>query len=157
MYISYIKSMQPPTNEEVIMQTSNVNQSGYPASVGGRLKYWRKVSKLRLVDVAALISVSQGSLSDLENDKSLPSATTLTGLCQKSDMNICWLLTGQGSMVSKDEKLNVESTAVSELMNWMQDKDFRKTVTKLLNIFEKGSPEQKAQIRGFIAGVEADN
>lgn len=139
------------------MQSSNVNPSEFPASVGGRLKYWRKVSTLRLVDVAALIRVSQGSLSDLENDKSLPSATTLTGLCQKTDMNICWLLTGEGSMVSKEERFKTESSSVRDLMDWMQDKDFRKTVVKLVNIFEKGSAPQKAQIRGFIAGVEADN
>ena len=139
------------------MQSSNVNPSEFPASVGGRLKYWRKVSTLRLVDVAALIRVSQGSLSDLENDKSLPSATTLTGLCQKTDMNICWLLTGEGSMVSKEERLKTESSSVRDLMGWMQDKDFRKTVVKLVNIFDKGSAPQKAQIRGFIAGVEADN
>jgi len=139
------------------MQSSNVNPSEFPASVGGRLKYWRKVSTLRLVDVAALIRVSQGSLSDLENDKSLPSATTLTGLCQKTDMNICWLLTGEGSMVSKEERLKTESSSVRDLMGWMQDKDFRKTVVKLVNIFEKGSAPQKAQIRGFIAGVEADS
>ena len=137
------------------MQSSNVNPSEFPASVGGRLKYWRKVSTLRLVDVAALIRVSQGSLSDLENDKSLPSATTLTGLCQKTDMNICWLLTGEGSMVSKEERLKTESSSVRDLMGWMQEKDFRKTVVKLVNIFEKGSAPQKAQIRGFIAGVEA--
>ena len=137
------------------MQSSNVNPSEFPASVGGRLKYWRKVSTLRLVDVAALIRVSQGSLSDLENDKSLPSATTLTGLCQKTDMNICWLLTGEGSMVSKEEPFKTEASSVRDLMGWMQDKDFRKTVVKLVNIFEKGSAPQKAQIRGFIAGVEA--
>ena len=139
------------------MHSQSKNPSGEPATVGGRLKYWRKVSRLRLVDVAALIQVSQGSLSDLENDKSLPSATTLTGLCQKTDMNLYWLLTGEGSMVSKEERFQAESTAVSGLMAWMQDKDFRKTVMKLLSIFEKGSPAQKAQIRGFIAGAEADH
>jgi transcriptional regulator with XRE-family HTH domain len=139
------------------MQSQSKNKLGEPATVGGRLKYWRKVSRLRLVDVAALIQVSQGSLSDLENDKSLPSATTLTGLCQKTDMNLYWLLTGEGSMVSKEERFQAESTAVSGLMAWMQDKDFRKTVMKLLSIFEKGSSAQKAQIRGFIAGAEADH
>jgi hypothetical protein len=60
-------------------------------------------------------------------------------------------------MVSKEERYKAESLAVSNLMSWMQDKDFRKTVMKLLNIFEQGSPAQKAQIRGFIAGVEADH
>ena len=139
------------------MHSQSENMSEYPATVGGRLKYWRKVSRLRLVDVAALIQVSQGSLSDLENDKSLPSATTLTGLCQKTDMNLYWLLTGEGSMVSNEERFQAESTAVSSLMAWMQDKDFRKTVMKLLSIFGKGSSAQKAQIRGFIAGVEADH
>ncbi len=136
------------------MQSSTVNPSEFPASVGGRLKYWRKVSTLRLVDVAALIRVSQGSLSDLENDKSLPSATTLTGLCQKTDLNIYWLLTGEGSMVSKEERFKAESSSVRDLMGWMQDKDFRKTVTKLLNIFENGSSAQKARIKDYIAGVE---
>jgi transcriptional regulator with XRE-family HTH domain len=138
------------------MHSQSKNTSDQPTTVGGRLKYWRKVSRLRLVDVAALIQVSQGSLSDLENDKSLPSATTLTGLCQKTDMNLYWLLTGEGSMVSKEERFQAESSAVSGLMSWMQDKDFRKTVIKLLSIFEKGSSAQKAQIRGFIAGAEAD-
>jgi len=138
------------------MHSQSKNTSGYPTTVGGRLKYWRKVSRLRLVDVAGLVQVSQGSLSDLENDKSLPSAATLTGLCQKTDMNLYWLLTGEGSMVSKAERFQAESSAVSGLMAWMQDKDFRKTVMKLLSIFEKGSSAQKAQIRGFIAGVEAD-
>jgi transcriptional regulator with XRE-family HTH domain len=139
------------------MYSQSKKTSEFPATVGGRLKYWRKVSRLRLVDVAALISVSQGSLSDLENDKSLPSATTLTGLYVKTDMNLYWLLTGEGSMVSKEERFQTESSAVSSLMAWMQDKDFRKTVMKLLSIFEKGSSAQKAQIRGFIAGVEAEN
>jgi len=139
------------------MHSQSKNLSGNPATVGGRLKYWRKVSRLRLVDVASLIHVSQGSLSDLENDKSLPSAATLTGLCQKTDMNLYWLLTGEGSMVSKEERYQAESVAVSNLMVWMQEKDFRKTVTKLLSIFEKGSSAQKAQISGFIAGVEADH
>jgi transcriptional regulator with XRE-family HTH domain len=139
------------------MHSQSKSISGNPTTVGERLKYWRKVSRLRLVDVAALIQVSQGSLSDLENDKSLPSATTLTGLCQKTDMNLYWLLTGEGSMVSKEVRFQAETSAVSDLMAWMQDKDFRKTVMKLLSIFEKGSAAQKAQIRGFIAGVEADH
>ena len=135
------------------MPAKKINPSKFPASVGGRLKYWRKVSALRLADVTALIRVSQSSLSELENDKSLPSATTLNGLCQKTDLNIRWLLTGEGSMVSKEGKFKAESSAVSDLIKWMQNKDFRKTVTKLLNIFENGSSAQKARIRGYIAGI----
>ncbi len=60
-------------------------------------------------------------------------------------------------MVSKEGQFKAESSSVRDLIGWMQDKDFRKTVVKLVNIFDKGSAPQKAQIRGFIAGVEADN
>ena len=135
------------------MPAKKINPSEFSATVGGRLKYWRKVSRLRLVDATKLIRVSQGSLSELENDKSLPSATTLTGLCQKTDMSICWLLTGEGSMVSKEEKFKVESSSVRDLMKWMQNKDFLQTVIRLLNTFDNGSSEQKARIRGYIAGI----
>ena len=96
------------------MHSQSKNLSGNPATVGGRLKYWRKVSRLRLVDVAALIHVSQGSLSDLENDKSLPSAATLTGLCQKTDMNLYWLLTGEDpwSVKRRGFKRNPQPSAI---------------------------------------------
>ena len=57
-------------------------------TVGKRLKIWRKHSMLKLVELSKKIQISQGSLSDLENDKSLPSATTLVNLCLYSDLNI---------------------------------------------------------------------
>ncbi len=139
------------------MSNNNLITSEVPITVGGRLRYWRKFSALRLVDLAALISVSQGSLSDLENDKSLPSATTLTGLCKKTDMNICWLLTGEGDITREPDRGDAEISAFQDFMRLMQDREFRKTAIKLMNIFEKGSLTQKAQIKGFLAGVEAES
>ena len=67
-------------------------------TVGKRLRGWRK-SSMKLVELSSKIHVSQGSLSDLENDKSLPSATTLANLCLYADINIYWLLTGQGPVL----------------------------------------------------------
>ena len=86
---------------EDIMNLIENNPSESLISVGSRLRYWRKLSGLRLVDMAELINVSQGSLSDLENDKSLPSSGTLIGLCQKTELNIFWLLTGEGRVTAK--------------------------------------------------------
>jgi cytoskeletal protein RodZ len=41
-------------------------------STGQRLRAWRKLVPLKLMQLSAKIKVSQGSLFDLENDKSLP-------------------------------------------------------------------------------------
>jgi len=67
-------------------------------TIGQRLKAWRKESGLTLVQLSKKISVSQGSLSDQENGISLPSSTTLQKMCLRTDINVHWLLTGQGRM-----------------------------------------------------------
>jgi transcriptional regulator with XRE-family HTH domain len=125
-------------------------------TVGQRLRMWRHSNMLRLVDLAELIGVSQGSLSDLENDKSLPSAGTLTGLCLHSDMNIYWLLTGKGPVTVPDRKLEVDNTTETSFMEMMQNKDLRKTVNRLVEVYKRGTPSQKAMLKGFLSGVELD-
>lgn len=133
---------------------SGISES--PLSVGARLRYWRKLSRLRLVDMAELINVSQGSLSDLENDKSLPSSGTLIGLCQKTELNICWLLTGEGRVTVKPNAEGKEVSVVQDFMDLSQDRDFRKTIAKVINIFKSGSVSQKAHIHGFLVGIDSE-
>ena len=65
-------------------------------TMGQRLRAFRKESGSKLVEFSKKIGISQGSLSDLENDNSLPSAITMLGLCENTNMNIHWLLTGKG-------------------------------------------------------------
>lgn len=62
-----------------------------PATIGQRIKYWRKSRKLRLMDLSKTVRISQGSLSDLENDKSQPSYGTLKKLNTKAGIELYWL------------------------------------------------------------------
>jgi transcriptional regulator with XRE-family HTH domain len=71
---------------------------GVTDNVGERLREWRKKSKLKLLELASVIKISQGSLSDLENNKSLPSANTLASIHTHTNLNIIWLLTETGKM-----------------------------------------------------------
>ena len=148
--------METTMIEKIVTDNLKASDDKYPLSVGGRLRYWRKLSSLRLVDLAAAINVSQGSLSDLENDKSLPSATTLTGLCKKTDVNICWLLTGEGEMIEDKEIDEKEISVFRPIARLMVDGDFKRTLNRMVTIFDRGSATQKAQIKGFLAGVETD-
>jgi transcriptional regulator with XRE-family HTH domain len=71
---------------------------GVTENLGERLRKWRKKSKMKLLELADIIQISQGALSELENKKSLPSANTLVSLHTHTDLNITWLLTETGKM-----------------------------------------------------------
>ena len=124
-------------------------------SVGKRLRAWRKSSSLRLVDVSKLVRVSQGSLSDIENDKALPSAGTLTNLCLYSDLNLYWLLTGQGEITHAPSKQQTSKVKVKEkgFYIYRLDPDLKRLIDGLVHTYRGGDPEQRALLVGFITGA----
>lgn len=125
-------------------------------TVGQRLRAWRKSKSLRLVDVSEKIGVSQGSLSDMENGKSLPSAGTLTGLCMNTDVNICWLLTGHGSVVrARDDKGGLFGDA--ELVLSLQNMEIKDLVGRLIRIFKSGNQASRSRLIGFLTGADPGN
>lgn len=75
------------------MKTKNTEK--FKKAVGKRLRAYRKTLPLNVVDFAAKIKISQGTLSELENGISAPSAQTLANLYQITDIDIGWLLTGR--------------------------------------------------------------
>jgi len=46
-------------------------------------------------ELAQVINIFQGSLSDIENGKSYPSAPTIIKIMTKTDIDIHWLLLGE--------------------------------------------------------------
>ncbi len=126
-------------------------------TVGKRLRGWRKSSSMKLVELSSKIHVSQGSLSDLENDKSLPSATTLANLCLYADINIYWLLTGMGPVLRSDEVLGDAASRPSEDMDAMpalRDQKMREMVERFIRVCLHGDPQKKAHLEGFLAGAD---
>ena len=83
-------------------------KSGTAKYLGSRLRQWRKGLPLKSFQLAKLIRISQGSLSDIENNKSLPSADTIAKLYQHTDLNIIWLLTGRGPVNKTPQALGGE-------------------------------------------------
>ncbi len=134
-----------------------VEQDNNEKTTGQRLRAWRKSVPLKLMDLSRKIHVSQGSLSDLENDKSLPSATTLANLSIHTDLNIYWLLTGQGpvhkSLDPEIEKTTETSRLYEDFLFKMQDKKLKSMVEKLIQIYREGDVGKKAQIAGFLSAL----
>ena len=62
--------------------------------IGSRLRHARLLHGLRLKDVAERAGCSESMLSKLENERAVPSLTTLHRLCKALDVSISTLLAG---------------------------------------------------------------
>jgi len=75
------------------------NKGGTALGVGKRIREYRKMIGVKGYQFAKTIGISQGSLSDIENENSLPSADTIAKLHQTTPVNIIWVLLGKGSIL----------------------------------------------------------
>ncbi len=130
--------------------------SGVDKFLGDRLRKWRKTLPLRAYELAKIIHISQGSLSDIENNKSLPSADTLTKLFLKTDLNIIWLLTSKGPMkktgMAEEE---IWGGVVSEdSPTYGHDHTLKTMIESLVRIYQRGEPEKRAHILGYLIGAD---
>ncbi|MBT5551513.1 MAG: helix-turn-helix transcriptional regulator [Nitrospina sp.] len=133
------------------------SQTEKQKTTGKRLRAWRKSVPLKLMQLSRLIKVSQGSLSDLENDKSLPSATTLANLSIYTDLNILWLLTGKGpvnrKLAPELEKSTEQSRLYEDFMFMMQDRHLKGIVEQVITLYRQDDGKKKAQIQGFLSAL----
>jgi transcriptional regulator with XRE-family HTH domain len=138
--------------ESLFLEWDNTNMmrkeelSGAASFLGSRLRQWRKTLPLKSFELAKLIKVSQGSLSDIENNKSLPSADTIAKLYQHTDLNIIWLLTAKGAM---NKAPNPSSEEISG-----EDKDLNELIQKLVRTYYRGDSEKRAHLEGFLLGAD---
>jgi len=80
------------------MQHYKIRGSGVAPYLGSRLRKWRILNKLLGFQLADLIGVASGSLSEIECNKTHPSANTLAKLLKKTNISVVWLLLNKGDM-----------------------------------------------------------
>jgi len=124
--------------------------------LGERIRQWRKTLPLKSYELAKLINISQGSLSDIENNKSLPSADTIAKLYKYTDVNIIWLLTGQGPVKKGSGTPSSGSGAPGpeELESYGQDQALKEMIDKVIRIYHHGDADKKAHLKGFLMGAD---
>lgn len=137
--------------ERKVLKWENIDminsvKSGTASFLGTRLRQWRKTLPLKSYELAKVIKISQGSLSDIENNKSLPSADTIAKLYQHTDINIIWLLTGKGPLNKVKNSSNEELSG--------EDKDLNELIQKLVRTYYRGDSEKKAHLQGFLLGAD---
>jgi transcriptional regulator with XRE-family HTH domain len=113
------------------------------------LREWRKIQHLKGYELAKIIHISQGSMSDIENNNSLPSAETIAKLYQHTQINIIWLLTGKGQMNRSQAGLDEEATESQGL-----DQNLKDMLEKVIRIYQRGEPDKRAHLKGFLMGAD---
>jgi transcriptional regulator with XRE-family HTH domain len=69
--------------------------------IGRKIREYRLAKGLKLKELAPLIGISQGSLSDIENEKTKRSADTVVTIVRMTGVNPWWLLADQGGMFDR--------------------------------------------------------
>lgn len=130
--------------------------SGVAKFLGSRLRQWRKTLPLKSFELAKLIHISQGSLSDIENNKSLPSADTLAKLYVYTNINLIWLLLGKGPMkkTGSTEEDVLGAVASEESSAYGYDQTLKNLIDRLVRVYHRGDPEKRAHILGFLIGAD---
>ena len=133
---------------------------GVAKLLGTRLRQWRKDSGYKIAELAEIIDISQGSLSDLENNKSLPSADTIAKLHRLTDINIFWLLFNNGPMQKSMKDLEGELSSINGIQEYIQkdalDQHLKELLESIIRIYHHGKPEKLAYLKGFISGADPE-
>lgn len=111
-------------------------------SIGERIRYARKKNNLTIPNLSKLTGLSVGNLSDLENNKSMPSSNALIKLKSALNISIDWLLTGQQVEYVKEEEAPYLS---AEEFKSISEKD-----KIIFSAFEILPEERKRDIEGYI-------
>jgi transcriptional regulator with XRE-family HTH domain len=75
-------------------------------SFGSRIKLIRNTNQLNQVEFSKIIGISQGTLSELEQDKYNPSMETILFIHNEFKTNLTWLLLGDTVEINKPKLLH---------------------------------------------------
>jgi len=113
-------------------------------TIGERIRYARKKKNLTIPALNKLTGLSVGNLSDLENNKSMPSSNALIKLKKALDVSIDWILLGnENNYICKEDEIPYDNDTYYILNAPLQDKI-------LFKAFEELPDDRKRDIEGYM-------
>jgi transcriptional regulator with XRE-family HTH domain len=104
-------------------------------SVKNRLKQIFDNSRMSLVDISQKCEINYGTLQQYLGDKRKPNTNSLTKLCIHLNIDISWLLTGEGTMYRhKPEKIESLEDITIWLNHWWSYADEEQRIWFIVQI-----------------------
>ncbi len=119
--------------------------NGTDGLLGDRLRSWRKSIPLKGFQLAQKIGITGPALSELEKNRTLPSAGTLAKLARNSNLNILWLLTGEGDMYREESPDEEDDSDYPEL------KDLYGSLKRIIKMRNDKKTEH---LKGYLLGAD---
>lgn len=79
-------------------------------NIGKRLKFLR--GEMNYVEFAKLIETTRQNITRYENEEVIPGGEILSNICKKLNVNLNWLLTGEGEPYIKPEPLKKDKNLI---------------------------------------------
>lgn len=108
------------------------------SSFGDRIRLIRKTNRLNQVDLSKMIGRSQGTLSELEQDKYSPSLETILSIHKVFDTDLTWFVLGQ----------HCQSADIHDIALFQSKLNHNEV--KLIDLFDKLTENDKEEILQFI-------
>ena len=125
-------------------------------SVGERLKLIRQKLMLSQQDLANILNVNQKTISHWEQARNEPSIKALRTLCSKFNINLNWLLTGEGEMFKEDKKTRIKKELYGDILKDagydLEDPDIKLILEELSR-----SPSAKKLLAKLIRAKRGDS
>jgi len=124
---------------------------GIIGNVGDRIEAWRKGEKvndekMRGYQLAKILGISQGSLSDIQNNKSNPAADTLARFHRQCGISPVWLLTGEGPVTQLPE---ADKEALTS------DLQLNSLIKRCIATYRNGTDAERSRFLGYLQGLES--
>lgn len=120
-------------------------------TIGKRIRYARKSKNLTLTDIKKITGLSTGNLSELENDKFLPSANALIQFRRIYDVSIDWILTGEESLSNEDAKV------INEMKEKYLCNEYNEDEKELIKLYRKLDSTNKQNLWGYLRVATSSN
>lgn len=92
---------------------------------GERLKHFRKTKGLTQKQLSATIGVSQSHISAMEKNEKMPGGDILISLKRFFDVDLNWLLTGDGELPHPEAKKSVITGLIEQVLEGMDEESQR--------------------------------
>lgn len=106
--------------------------------IGTKLKIARKNNNMTLKDVEKITGISNGNLSNYENNRNIPGGTAIITLCKLYNISADWLLLDKDPLHTTDQDL-----IFLKRYNKLTERE-KGRIDQLMEDIEKTKPYEKA-------------
>ena len=87
--------------------------------IGERLKMMRNALQLKQTEMAKAMELNPSAISQMESGRTKPSLETLAEIAKRYQVDLHWLITGQGQMFNKAESVGQQKKQWDKLQKMM--------------------------------------